>query len=553
MTIASTIDSPAASTMPIGWSQILHFSVSFTTDGNDFNGNEFIQFNLDDPTIGSEPGICAIDPDITRNNNKVGVTLNSDDPKNVTAEVEVYVTGISKDYVKFEAALLAGDGTTPLANTTSPLKRIVGASTPPRTYFTAGTKIAFAQTDAKPSNDLKNYINVQYGPIDASTGKQFISDDSNAVEFVGQLCLKNSNGEIISGKEGLLGLKVYRDMKGDEEEKVNGDTLTVRTKNGIFDFFVVGGFDPLNGFLHLDIEGNTTESAGQLIVTNLQGANPRLIAPLLTGAATENLVDASTVGNIEGVINAPHSLFSPNSQIYVFSWNDDDNPKIMNLIDTKTWENAFQWYDNSQFNALTSNFTIPQDPGEVTNGIVNRIAYFYITTANVMQLSSNTMVRIWKSSPKTPPVRPPTSSTDLPAPVLPDADASFPNRVTPSMCKDGLRVTVGWADTTEASTMTAGAQVAVRISMSGWDSQSGTVKNSGGQAISRTITTAEATAKKATLQFSPLTTAGYRDDPATGNLGTIAVTWAIGGTDTFTDPTKVSASIIDQFYSHDVA
>ncbi|VVE90503.1 hypothetical protein [Pandoraea bronchicola] len=558
MTITATSSSPVSSDRKLGWSQCFEFSVEFSSDAEAFQANDYVHFYLDDPATEANVGIRAIDPKITANHNAVKVDLGNQG-KTAGAKVDVYITELDAGSVTFQADLcrLVNGEATVLASLDDPVTRPVAASfIPAADYLGAGTKIvATGAPTQKPDDQLQNYFKISYKPVHHD-GTPFMNDAGTApAEFVGALCLRNADGEVITGEAGIKGLNIYKDKAGTQTVTADSDLVTLYTTGGKFEVYVSGADTPVNGLLHLDIEGNTTDATGQIIVTDLNGANPRLHAPVLTGPASMNVVDAAIVSTVQGAIFNNSGNFSHNSDIYIISWNDDGKQPAINFIGKKTWINAFQWSGISSFQAATSSFTLPEKTSSSqSGGVLNRIGYIYITAAGVAQMSASTMLRIWKSAPVVPPVTPPLSSSDLPKPLLPEADKAFPNRVTPAMCKAGLKVQVGWDGTKEQASMTVGTSVSASISMTGWDWTTGDAKHGTGQTTSIEISADDVQKKSATLQFNPFVTAGYRDDPATGDLGTIMVTWCIGAPETFdNDPTMVSPTITDEFYSHEVA
>ncbi len=529
------------------WGQVYNIKVQLSNFPT-LNAGDYVQFDLDAPGAAhNKIGIKAVDP--AQASGKVLIPGKFVGQTDGTVDIDVYADGKAGDNVIYNAAFHSADGQTVVPVTGAPITTIMSAN--PGLGLNSSSIVVAKHSGTgpafKPSDMPQNYFHIKFSPETAS-GVPI----TNGV-FVASLSLISG---VVKGNEvyvegALNNLKIYKDKLGNELLELNPESprlgtieLVKSNKSAVFEFFICAGETELNGDVHLDLIGHD-DSSGKMIVTDLSQEDSALFAPRLNSS----LVDVATVATVAGEMRNSPSI-SYGSKIFIVLSHVDPTshtsvPVLVTTIDTV---NAFTWNaGQNKFSIPTSLLAAPAKPGTINEGIQNFVSYISVSASGEMAQSSGSLLKAWRSAPTVPPIEPPMGSSDLAAPTFPDAGADFPNRVTPEMCRYGLKVQVDWSNAPAGKQYQDGSMVNVGLILTGWDANTGAALN---KTVNKThmVTTAENSGKKMVVQFDASDTADFRDDPLTGALGSIVATyWTLNDGQQTSDLT--SQSVINEFYS----
>ncbi|MBV7515706.1 hypothetical protein [Pseudomonas sp. PDM25] len=537
-----TYDSPKGG---IGyWGEILKVTVRLTSLDKELAEGDYVKFQLDSlSSIVSPNGIRALNQ--SEENGKIKVGAADIGNKDALVSIEVYVSGKVNANIDFNATLYSVDDNVILHQSSAPGVIITGAE--PNTEYESPNMVLVANTVGEQpftptTSPTQNYFRVSYRPMTLT--QEEIKDR----KFVAHLRLtQNSTQKLAPDVMGALKeLLIYDKDNAIYDIKLGEETtkLIQSDDQGKFDLRICAGTKPVFGKVHLELPGAEGDASGALLVTNLANPDSGLSAPIFAS----NYVDVATQNSVTGTIELGGISPSQNTVYYVVSsYADPITHKVKSTYITElSYMSAFSWYaGGNQFAVTGSQLFAPPAVGERSDAMLNHVSYIEITTQNVMNQSAPARLNVWRSKLTTPPVEPPPYNSNIPAPIYVGSTPEFPDRVTPSMCVDGLQIRVDW--TFSSVKPEEQTYINYQVSLQGWSSE--TNKSQENSILRNYLVTKEDVSRGfCILQLEPSDTAGYRDNPANGDLGKIT-TWYYFGTAASKTSENTSPAAIDDFYS----
>ena len=536
------------------WGEVVTLTVSITGLKTDLVADDYVQFGLD-PLFPADPtdpenhlhGIKAVDP--TLENGKVLVTPGADS-RSGTATLEVYVDGQNSKPVKFVATFSTADTLTSFPVTEAP-KVTINAAEPGFDYISPNRVLAANNPNdpaATPQNSPQNFFRVSYTPRDV-----FGTELSNRV-FVAYLKLTtgiNKAHQDIDLEQGLNNLLIYPAYEDAPALTIDttgphaGTRQLVRSSAaGLFDLYICAKNTVLFGNVHLDLIGQDT-SSGTLIVTDVGSADSGIPAPWLSNYNP----DVSNVASINGSVPFTKGI-SVGSQYFVLLSSPNAQKRLVPQLVA-----SYTLTESSIINFNKNSFGLPMGMLNLAQGVIPQntptryfVTYLTLTTEGVTHQSSFALLDAWRSDQSNVPVDPPVGSPSIAAPTFVGTTAQFPNRVTPAMCVDGLKIILDWSETPFSQQPTENSDIYVQLMLTGWSVDTTLplapklIRTNPVKAIPD-----EPGGTSMTVTLTPQDTAGYRNDLHSGALGTITATYWYNTQEP--RPNNTSQTVIDQFYS----